>query len=234
MITQTKKSNKNFTTMIIIWAMIILFTGGMYVEAIIHANTSEDAFEDPPPPPEGGQSYTASSENLSIRVLIINGATNFLKAYRDTGDFSQDYESTDLNGFNITSLLVKANAATESINTAKEYYSQLETKANNTPYNQDVIGKLETFNYRGFRIEKGLNKQIMNDVEDYLSSGDVRGVYSRFVNDSNKIIQTLEVIKTSLEAGALPEKETIWNLNQDIAVMHIFGQYITRVFEEIK
>ncbi len=231
--TQTKKSNKKIKAMIIIWAMIIVFTGGTYVHGIIHSNGGEDAFEDPPPP-EGGQSYALSSGYISIRELIINGAANFLKATRDLGDLSQEYELTDLNGVNITSLLVKVNAAIESMNTANSYYSQLETKANNTPYNQAVIDLLVAFDYRQFRKDYGLNKQIMNDVAEYLSCGDVRSCFTRLKNDAGSLINTLNTVKGSLEAGASPTIKSMWDLNQQVSNLNLFGQYLSRVFYEIK
>ncbi len=53
--TQTKKSKQNITTMIIIWAMIIVFTGGTYVHAYLLGNHSGGAYEDPRHPRQAVQ-----------------------------------------------------------------------------------------------------------------------------------------------------------------------------------
>ncbi len=160
---------------IITWAMmmIFMFTGSPYVHARLAGNHTETAFnEEDPPDPSGSATVTTSTASFSIKNLIILGASEYLKASQEINRLSNEYEMIDINGVDIQSLKDAVNAAIASMESARGYYRQLVKKASQTPYNWAVIVKLLVFDYRTFRIDNGLNKQIFGEVEDYLAYGD--------------------------------------------------------------
>jgi hypothetical protein len=120
------------------------------------------------------------------------------------------------------------------MNMARYYYQELQYKANRTPYNQGVINKLLSFDYDSFQEQNGLLKDVFSEVKSYLVDGDVRGIYNRTSAYFDTIINTLETIKGELYAGKVPGNAHMWNLNQICAKVHMFGQYVARIFYAIK
>jgi len=211
--------------------IIVLFFGsGFYVHARLVANHSEGAFDDPNPPQTAGAYPTAS---LTIRELIIKGAGAFLKAQADINSLSEKVELSDLDGVYWAVIQGVVNAALENMYQARYYYRELEIKANQTPYNFNVIIKLIYFHYDCFQYENGLIKDVFSEVKGYLSNGDIRGAYSHISAYFDTLIYILEVIKKDVDAGTIPANAVMWELNQTGAKVHMFGQYIARVFEAL-
>ena len=77
-------------------------------------------------------------------------------------------------------------------------------------------------------------KDIFSEVKGFLVIGDVRGVYSHTSDYLDSLKNSLETIKGELKAGQIPDNAHMWNLNQDCAKAHMFGQYVSRVFYAIK
>ncbi len=175
-----------------------------------------------------------TSSTASIEEILINGAGSFIQANSDIHTFSKKYEMSDLEGPDFNGMYNDANDAISNLEMTAYYYSQLVSKANNTPYNETVINTLQAFDYDGFRQENGLIKPIFDDVAGYLSTGDVRGVYSRILNDINGLLNRLYTVRWLLYWGYLPDNKTMWDLNQDTGKIYLFGQYASRVFYEIK
>jgi hypothetical protein len=97
-----------------------------------------------------------------------------------------------------------------------------------------VINKLLAFDYDSFQEENALLKDIFFEVKSHLVNGDVRGIYSRTSDYFDTLINTLETIKGELYTGKVPGNAHMWNLNQVCAKVHMFGQYVARIFDEVK
>jgi hypothetical protein len=200
--------------------------------ARLHSNSSDGAFT-------GGDGTSSTGEATlacysTIRELIIKGAEYFFKAHADINWLSENVEITDIYGADFYTLWCAVNSALDNMNMARYYYQELQYKANNTPYNQVVINKLLAFDYDAFQEQNNLLKDVFSEVKGYLKNGDVRGVYSRTSAYFDTLKNTLEAIKGELYAGKIPSNNHMWNLNQVCAKAHMFGQYVARVFEDIK
>ena len=196
----------------------------------LFSNNSDSAY---------GGDGTSSSEGsnlacLSLGELIIKGAEYFFRAQADINLLSENTEISDLYGADLFTLWWAVNNALENIKMTRYYYQELEYKANHTPYNQVVINKLLVFDYDSFQEQNGLIKDVFSEVKGYLVNGDVRGIYSRTATYFDTIISILETIKGQLYAGKVPGNAHMWNLNQVCAKVHMFGQYVARVFDAIK
>jgi hypothetical protein len=211
--------------------MSVIFTGNLSVFGRIHGNHTEEAFDESPL--DAGTVDSVNADML-IRELIMRGAAHFLKSGADINTLSERIEMTDLEGVDYYGLYNAANNAILNMEMTAYYYRQLIAKADITPYNQTVIAELNQFDYRNFRKAKGLSKEVFDLVEQYLAAGDVRAAYRRIQDDVNHLLDRLYNIRWMIYWGYLPETETIWNLNQDNMNCHLFGQYLSRVFQEIK
>ncbi|MGD2090032.1 MAG: hypothetical protein PVH61_27900 [Candidatus Aminicenantes bacterium] len=202
------------------------------VHARLHSNSSEGAFN-------GGDGTSSTGEATlacysTIRELIIKGAEYFFKAHSNINWLSENVETSDIYGADYYTLWWAVNSALDNMNMARYYYQELQYKANNTPYNQVVINKLMDFDYDSLQEQQSLLQDVFSEVKGYLKNGDVRGVYSRTSAYFDTLKNTLEAIKGELYAGKVPANAHMWNLNQVCAKAHMFGQYVARVFEDIK
>jgi len=213
---------------VLIWAFIFC---AVPVHARLCGNSSDGAF--------AGGDGTSSTEGanlacLSIEELIIKGAEYFFKAQANINSLSEKVEISDLYGPDFYTLWWTVNSALDNMNIARYYYQELQYKANNTPYNQVVINKLLDFDYDSFQKQNSLIKDVFSEVKGYLEKGDVRGIYSRTSAYFDTITNTLETIKGELYAGKVPGNAHLWNLSQVCVKAHMFGQYVARIFDEIK
>ncbi len=211
---------------------VIIFISGSYGHARLFSNSSDSSFE-------GGDNTAGKGEATltcpyTIKELIIKGAEYFFKAQSDINLISEKVELADLEGVDFFSLCLAVNSALQNMNAARYYYYELQYKANHTPYNQAVIGKLMAFDYETFQEKNVLLKDVFFEVKGYLVEGDVRGIYSRTSAYFDTIITSLEDIKIDLEAGIIPTNNHMWSLNQVCTKVHMFGQYVARVFYDIK
>ena len=202
------------------------------VHARLHSNSSEGAFT-------GGDGTSSTGEATlacysTIRELIVKGAEYFFKAHADINWLSENVETSDIYGADYYTLWWAVNSALDNMNMARYYYQELQYKSNNTPYNQVVINKLLAFDYDAFQEQNSLLKDVFSEVKGYLKNGDVRGVYSHTSAYFDTLKNTLEAIKGELYAGKVPANARMWNLNQVCAKAHMFGQYVARIFEDIK
>ena len=208
--------------------IVLIFGGGFYADARLHSNSSDGAFD-------GGDGTTAASEAVpacysTIKELIIKGAEYFFKAHADIDLLSENTEVSDLYGADFYTLFCTVNSALDNMNIARYHYRELEYKAGRTPYNQVVIAKLMAFDYGTFKEQNDLLSDVFTEVQSYLVTGDVRGVYRRTSIYFDSLIDILEDVKGELIAGKVPSNKNMWALNQVCAKAHMFGQYIAGVF----
>ena len=190
-------------------------------------NYSEESFDEPE-----NQTMAVKSTEISesIRYLIIESATCFLKGKTKIDLLASKLEAAEKDGVSFPELQTIVNDSLYNMRTALYYYQALKYKADNTPYNQVVINQLISFDYDSFSIKFSLNSDIYNQVKGYLQVGDVRGAYARFYTYTANIVGMLEMVREDIYCGNIPETGTIWKLNQECAHMHLFGQYIAQTY----
>ncbi|UCH93985.1 MAG: hypothetical protein JSV88_27465 [Candidatus Aminicenantes bacterium] len=219
---------KHIILTVLIGALILIVYP---IHARMFSNSSEGAYEG-----GGGTSSTGEANfacSNTIKELVIKGAEYYFKAHSDINLLSEKVEISDIYGADFFTLCWAVNSALDNMNMARYYYQELQYKANRTPYNQVVINKLLAFDYDSFHEQNGLLKDVFSEVKSYLVNGDVRGIYSRTSAYFDTLINTLETIKGELYAGKVPDNAHMWNLNQTCAKVHMFGQYVARIFEAI-
>ena len=117
---------------------------------------------------------------------------------------------------------------------ARNTYLQLKNLAAVTPYNQEVIYKLLTFNYDSFQEENGLFPVIFEKVKGFLATGNVTGIYNEFYTYTGHILDLLYTLKKVVDAEIFPDIANVWKVNQKYSEVKLFGQYVAQIFYFIK
>jgi hypothetical protein len=207
----------------VLLAVFVLLLVHVNAFALIYGNESQKGFGNP-----GGK-----SSGPTIKTYVLQGAGYFLDSYSDILLFLNKIELADLNGIDYVELQKILNHTGENIQLQKDTYLNLTQLADGTPYDQAVIDQLTGFDYAAFQQEKGLNSVIFADVQSYLSKGDIRGVYHRFLTAAETLLVQLNTIKTDIDANRFPQPADLWNLDQNAAQSLLFGQYTAEVFHRV-
>ncbi len=213
-----KVISKLFIGAFIIWAL------NSYSFAYIWANYSDCAF-----------SETCEEKSTStIKTYVIEGAGYFLSSHSDSLLFLNRIEVSELKGIDYGELQEIMKKAISNMKGAKESYTALTELAQASPYNAAFIQRLLDFDYDSFKKGNNLNGVIFADVKGYLGKGDVRGFYSRLLLDTGKLLKSLNLIKTTVDAEKFPGISELWRLNDNFSKTLLFGQYAAEIFKIFK
>jgi hypothetical protein len=118
---------------------------------------------------------------------------------------------------------------------ANSIYYQVWQLSKSLERNQLVLQKLDQFDYGLFMEKKRLIPSIFNEVEKYLKKGNMPGAFEKIYNDTGDIISMMISIKSLIETNEVDISISLcWEVNQRLLVSELFGQYISKVFYEIK
>ena len=130
-----------------------------------------------------GNGYTSGDydsgikNTLSIETYVIQGAGYFLEANSCIQSILNRVELQDFNGIDYNELDRLVNRALQNITIAGKEYTKLIQLAEVTPYNQEFIFQLKSFDYRSFMAETGLNSVVFSKLRAYLEKGDITGTF---------------------------------------------------------
>jgi len=223
MIKQKKQSGlKIFLGVFILFMFTILSHSRMFV------NHADGTYDDPG---EQSSSSTARVKATSrMAANIVMGGSHFLNSHSYTLLLLSKIEMSDLNGVDYNDLRATLNNAIKHMEGAKEAYTTLYQTAMVTPYNQNVINRLLSFDYVGFQEKRGLNSIIFKDVVEYLSNGDVTGLLGEVLSSTGTILEMLYQVKNTIDMNQIPENSTLWRINQKYFEVLLFGQYAAEMF----
>lgn len=189
--------------------------------SMVIANRGEESYDD------------TGLKTSSIKILIVEGAGNYLTAYSDYLLFLNRVELSSENSPGYNEMQTFLNRCLEKLNRAKAAYFALNQNAANTPYNFEIIYRLIFFNYDLFQWQKGLNPYIFKDVVKYLRSGNVNGIFDRLLSSIETLILKVSDVKEMVDAYRFPDLHSIWRLNQLFSETLLFGQYAAEVFQAV-
>lgn len=213
----TRRSN--LTTRFVIIGLFILVIFGMNSFAMVIANESDSGFAEP--------------QQAGIRELVMQSAGYFLQSQSDIFLFSRKLELSELNGVDYTELLQIIESAVANMEDAVSSYTLLTQSADSAPYDQGINAALLAFNYSSFRESRSLNSVIFGEVENYLNSGDIRGLYHKILLDAEDIRDRLAILKSAVQSETFPGAAGVWQVNESVSTTLLFGQYSAEIFYEI-
>ena len=182
----------------------------------------------------GDEGYDDNGEkNNSIKSAIIDGAGNYLTAYSDYLRFLNKVELSTENSPGYDEMQALLTSCLEKLQRAEIAYLVLNQNAANTPYNYAMIYNLVFFNYDLFQWERGLNPYIFKEVANYLSNGDIDGIFSRLLSGAEDLVLKVSAVKEMVDAYKFPLLESIWRVNQLFSETMLFGQYAAEVFRAV-
>ncbi len=226
----SKKINKTSQKVILGLLVLGLFTFNSY--SAITFNWSDCAYRGEC---DGGEaaSLIMVPMSTSMHTYIVEGAGYFLDSHSNLQAFLSRVEMSEINGIDYNELREILYKTIEDMEKAREAYYNLKIKADNTPYEENVIEQLGAFDYDGFQEANGLIPFIFEKVKGYLSKGDVRGVYANGLSNTETILEKLYTVKESVDADQFPDIKDLWRISQFYSENQGFGQYTSEIFRTI-
>jgi hypothetical protein len=211
---------------VFVFCFVLIITGS-FCFPYIYYNGSTGGYDQNSQPP-------GIQGNISMEILVIEGAGYFYQGHAKVQTLLNIVELQDIKSIDYIELKKLVKCALIKIISARLSFEELIKSAESTPYNLDVIEKLNKFDYETFMKENGLNPFIFGMVRDYLVAGDITGTYKYAYGNFTEIEQLLLKIQSSVVENRLPELEIFWRVNELCAGETLFGSYIARVFKEMK
>jgi hypothetical protein len=178
--------------------------------------------------PSGGEGLVCDSSSSENYIKI--GAGHYLEAYSSILSFFNRVELAGENNRDFYQWQLILYKAITQVNQAEAAYDLLIQEAEATPYNETVLLKLKNFDYARFRVAFGLKIEVFQEVETYLKSGDITGVFKRIRASFKEIHSRLETLYAEVTQNKMPALVSLWDLNELCSSTLLFGQYVSRVF----
>jgi hypothetical protein len=135
--------------------------------------------------------------------------------------------------FNVEKSLNHVETAISKLEAAQENYNKALNMALTTEYAQDRIDQLKSFNYGKYCSDNKLNNPIMEEVKQYLSKGDVIGLYRKNIENVAAILSNLYKIRESLKGGSRPDLSIYSDLIRLYSTTLLFGNYSTSCGQKV-
>lgn len=183
---------------------------------------------------EGSSAESTAGVNITtIENYIIDGAGYYLEVNLNVQILLKMVELKDRRGIDYDRMLKTMDIAIANMENALDTYAGLIAKAEVTPYNTIVTGKLRDFDYPGFMREKGLNSVVFSVVAEYLKKGDITGTFKETFARLQFIFDMLNKIRDEISLYKLPDVPVFLELNETFSRASLFGSYVARVFAGI-
>ncbi|NIM11044.1 MAG: hypothetical protein GTO45_03580 [Candidatus Aminicenantes bacterium] len=173
------------------------------------------------------------SRTTPIKFYIIKGAEHFLKSYSSMLLFLNRIESSELKGIDYIELQEILNTAIVDLQVAKVAYFDLKNAASNILYNQEIISKLNKFDYAAYKGKYILCGPIFEKVKSFLEKGDIIGIYNDVFVNVSELLERLESLKRAIDSMTFPDISELWRINQKYSEINFTGQYTTEVLHNI-
>ena len=212
-------------TKISLLATLLIFT-------IINLNGAWYANWPPPPQPP-----PLNQESDSVNKLIVDGASNMLRAYSLFILIINESEISLKGNFNFLKTKAIIEDTIDILNSSKAKYTKFlslieEMQISNIYYEE--LEKLKKFEYDNMTSSRNLHPLIMERVKHYLQEGNLIYFFEKISKDIEDIEKRLNQIKYSVQNNIIPDKEILRSLYQNYTDCMLFGYYASLVFSEIK
>lgn len=204
--------------------VIFLLYVGSLVFPIMYANEGDCAFR--PNECEGNSSSIAMINGVSLKTLIIQGATHFFDSLSNYHNYLKAFEVNDYSKMKI----YLSNAAIQ-MKFSHDIYVEFNNESLNYDYNDAVIERLRKFDYNEYMVTFQLIESVITRVKGFLSKGDVRGAFKEIEKITGEIFSDMESLNLT---QSFPEKNIVWRVNQKLIEAQLFGQYLAEIFCQVK
>ena len=210
---------------ITIFLVQFIFVASLDLFGYFSYNRSCEAFTSQCDPDPGGRTKSAT-----LGHMIIDATSFFLQSHSDYQLFLKKIEQSEIYGVDYSELQTIINKAIDSIALAHSSYYEIWQTSKTLDYNPFILEKLRNFDYTQYQVDHNLNSSMFNEVSCFLSVGNVRESYEWFYNATGEILESLNILKESVNSNTIPKIKDCWRLNQKFLESELFGQYISEVF----
>lgn len=185
-----------------------------------------------------GRGYDDSGDsmegiNITIEPLIIKGAGYYFAASSNIAALLKLVELRDIQGLDANILNSEIDNAIGNMKSAIQTYEILVNEAEVTPYNETVQTKLKNFKYEAYMLSNGLNKDVFDEVKNFLIIGDITGSLKKNNRDFKIILELLLTIKSESSENKVADLSIFWRLKEKCSESDLFGCYVARIFSAI-
>jgi hypothetical protein len=166
--------------------------------------------------------------------LIPEAAVNFFESTRDFEDFLKEVEKSELYGPDYPVLQKVIEKTITGMENARCKYEEIVNISESLEIDIVILEKLIEFDYDALQSKYHLNPSIFEKAAAFCQGGDVIGIYTHTVDIIDIILENLKRIKAKIEQDLLPELYIVWETGQLYFESEMFGQYVSRIFYEIK
>jgi hypothetical protein len=224
----------NLIKRIVLFSAVTIFLG-LNLSAAVFQNWGECLFLPGCDPGTGGDvnGYIPSGESL-LGMYLVEGAGYILDAHSGVMDFINRFEMAELNGADYTEMGDILHQVIDNLENAGNIYIMINFIAENTPYNEEMIDRLKTFDYEAFREKNNPYPGVFDRLKGFLVIGDVRGVFAEVSKNIDTLLYQVYALKESTDGAKLPVVRSVWQLNQSFSENLFFGQYFSQILYEVK
>lgn len=222
---------KILTAMVVIIVLLL----GMPIYGVVSGNWGCG-----PLIPDGCQNSANTSGLSSVKSgytigqLIAEGTYYYTSANSKYQEFLSKIEISELRGYNFSELKNIVDIALKNMYMAERFYREVFDIASQCECDEKYLQKLREFDYDAFQQKNNLIPSVLEKTRDYLSIGNIKGVFEVMSVESLNIYNLLTAIKSQIDIEKVPEYHLMWDCNQRFFVTHLFGQYVSMIFYNLK
>lgn len=171
-------------------------------------------------PPE--ESTVIENNIIEGSALFFQAAADIMKLFDEAERGSKDFSFPNSPGL-LDSAINKLKLAKEKYESATLLGKSIDKAICNFTY-------LKVFDYEKLALEKGLIKEVVEDVKVYLQVGNVPGFYQRISDEVGLLIAKLNGIKIKMQTESVTfPKSDYWEILQKLSGIMLLGNYGTVV-----
>ena len=231
---EINEDRRNKMTKKILMAMVVVFLS-MPIYGVVSGNWGCG-----PLIPDGCQNrsnitgLSSVKSGYTIGQIIAEGTYYYTLANSKYQELLSKIEISELRGYDFLELKTIVDVAIKNMYMAKHFYKEAFDMASQCECDEKYLLKLREFDYDTFQQKNNLIPSVLEKTRDYLSTGNIKGVFEVFAVDSLNIHNLLITIKSHIDIERIPEYHLIWECNQRFFITHLFGQYVSMVFYNLR
>lgn len=172
--------------------------------------------------------------NGNAPALMVDGSSALLEAHLHYTAAVNLVQQGDLNGVDMAKLRYRINNTVEKIQLAQQSFAALSMEVQSLQVNPYYLDIMQHFDYVTFGEQKGYIAEIYEEVQEYLSAGDLTGTIELTNQSSIAILEGAQIMQTLVLQDEVPTRADLHELNQKFMEIILFSQYVADVCREIK
>lgn len=206
------------TKKILMAMVVVLIAFNIAVYGYMFANETGSAWSPPP-------SNTGTISSIPIDQLIVCGGSAFLLSFSEYQKYLHFFEKNDTEQSASIIQDTYNQIAIAYMNFTQAYQQTVGIKCD-----PEIIEALSNFDYETYKLDNALIEEIFNTVKGYLKDCKINSWYLYIALRMGKIMDELNIIKTTIEQGKTPNLSLMWRLNQEFMRVSLEGQYCAEIF----